>query len=226
MSDPAMDFHVSRVDLIERYAAVLYPVDVSLLLDRLPEKGWVVHATMSGGNVLADGQLATRGNVQLVISTDNKTLGVRGNDPTETVQAYRELQSVTQQISRFPPGVSTDYVEVRYVGWAERGSNPSETLASWWDRFDALRSLSKIASDRLPVEGGRFAQYAVRLTPFGQDAQRQNWAELLVSPQSTSGHSRYHFDLIYRHGDSAVAEKVAEGGEDLVKAILDHIEQT
>ena len=224
MAEPTETVHVTRVDLIERFAAVLYPVELTVLLERLPEQGWVVQATISGGEVLADRELATKGNVQLVVDTGNKLLGVRGNHAAETLEAYRELRAVAQEISRFTPNVSTDYVEIRYRGWTERGANPTEVFASWWSKFDKLSSLGAIVGKRLPAEGAGFGQYGVRMTPVGQDANRQTWAELQIIPHNIAGLTRYHFDLVYRHPESSIAEKVVEDAEALVGAVLAHVE--
>lgn len=214
---------VLRVTLIERFDSVLYPVNLLPLLDRVPELGWVVEDRVEDDEGIRT-KAPKRGNLRLAVDQKNKTLGVDGNDIADVLAGYREIREVARELSDYSPSVDTDYVEFRYIGQASRqGIDPTEVLARWWSGVDQLDGLGRLLGEALPSDVEGFAPYGIRFAPSGVDANRQNWAELTLSPVNTAGRALFHFDLLYRNEESEVTEKVAETADDLIERALNQI---
>ena len=213
-----------QVVLSERFDSVLYPIEIIDLFDRLPEFGWVVSRRMDEQGTLRLRDAPSKGNVRLVIDTANKTLGVSGNDLTETLNEYRGLRSLIRELIEFPPQVVTDYVEFRYTGSISGETNPPQVFSAWWGEYDRAINLGEFLGERLPSDAGPLSPYGIRFAPSGIDANRPNWTEFSITPSNIAGHKYYLFDLLFRHEDAALAERVAESADEILDSALARLE--
>lgn len=212
--------YIREASLIERFDAVLYPIDAIALLDRLPELGWLVARQFDDQGAITFRDTPSKGNARLRIDTGNKTLGVTSNDMGETLAVFKELRDFTRQQFHLPPGVTSDYVELRYIGWIVDGTTPVEVFSSWWSHSQRVLDLGRFLGQRLPSDAEMLIPYGIRFAPYGLDANRPNWAEITITPVAFGGHQRYHFDLIYRNEEFSKTEKVAEAADEIIDATL------
>ena len=214
---------VFRATLMERFDSVLYPINLFALLDRLPELGWVVEDRVDDEEGLRV-KPPKRGNLRVLIGQEHKTLGVTGNVLSEVVVGYQELLDAARELTDFSPLVTTDYVELRYVGQTKRRNvKPTEALGQWWSRTGYASDLGSRLAELLPSDSTTLAPYGLKFAPAGVDANRSNWTELTLQPVSIAGHVRFHFDLLYRHQDAAVTVGVAESADTAIDLALDEI---
>ena len=216
---------VLRAVLIERFDAVLYPIDLVTLIDRLPGEGWVTPEPVIDEQSLRI-EPPVKGGVRLQVDQSNKTLGVWGRDLSETLDAYQQIRALSRELFEFPPAVRTDYVEFRYVGYLKGSGHPLETFERWWSAYERLDLLGRSLGNRLPTDANRLAPYGIRLAPSGLDANRPNWVELQITPLNTSGHSRYFFDLIFRNEESDVTENVVASADSIIEDAVSELERT
>ena len=224
MAGPDRVIHVANLSLIERFASVLYPLDLGELLQWLPEAGWVVPQASPEESVRGQHELATKGNTRLSVDMGNKTVGVRGDDLAETIANFRELRERVHEWLDVESKVTTDYVELRYVGWINGQSSPIETFHSWWADSQLTGQLGAFLGERLPSDSETMSPYGIRFASGRLDANRSNWSELTITPASFAGNRRFHFDLIYRNQDPSATEGVAEAANDLLTATLERLE--
>ena len=182
--------------LIERFHSVLYPFPLERVLDALPSKGWLVpFVEREAGEVKLAGQ-PSKGNVKLVFDVSNKTVGVRGIDPDEALNEFRELSEFLLKDFGLSPEVRTHYVEFRFVGTVDTAGpgskTPPEVLEAWWADHPRSSAFARVMEKWLPGDG--IGVYGVRMATRGKDANRPNWAELTVGPSATSGTRFYNFD--------------------------------
>lgn len=218
--------HTNQATLIERFDSVLYPVDITTLLDRLPELGWLVPRRADDEQGISLTDAPTKGNSRLRINMGNKTLGVTSNDLNETLETYRELRQSIRDLGELSPEVRTDYVEFRYIGWIKGQSSPVQVFSSWWSGYERVVALGKHLGTCLPTEVEALSPYGIRFSPAGLDANRPNWAELSLVPLSTAGTQLYSFDLLFRNEDSKTVESVAETAHDLLESAIRTLEET
>jgi len=216
--------YIHLVSLIERFDAVLYPVDMLALLDHLPELGWVVRRRMTEEGSLNLRGAPTKGNTHLRSDPGNKTLGVAGNDLAEVLTTFRELKGLVETLFEFPPEVTTDYLEFRYVGWIRRESNPTEVFSSWWDGNQRVSQLGDFLQARLPNDASTLSPYGIKFAPARLEPNRPRWTELSITPQNIAGNHRYYFDLLFRHEDRTVCEGVAESADQLLDTTINMLE--
>ena len=228
MSEPATGSrsHTNQANLIERFDAVLYPFDVSTLLDRLPELGWVVPRRTDDEQGMSLAEAPSKGNCRLALNVGNKTLGVRSNDLNEALETYRELRQSIRDLGDLPPEVSTDYVELRYIGWIRGQARPVQVFATWWSADERVVALGKRLGSRLPTDVESLSPHGIRFSPAGLDANRPNWAELQLVPLNTAGTQLYYFDLLFRNEDPAIVESVAEDAQELLESVIRSLEET
>lgn len=221
----SFEIHPFQATLIERFRAVLYPIDLVTLFDLLPQQSWIVPSRRfdEQGNQRLD-TLPSKGNARLRADPGNKTIGVDGNDVSEVLKVFRELREFVRKTHDLSPEVVTDYVEFRYIGWAKGSSNPAETFRAWWGGSERVSSFGALLAKYLPAHGNAFGPYGLRFALSGLDANRPNWGEVQIVPQNISGHLRYAFDILFRDEVAAVAEGVAEQADDLLRAALRHLE--
>ncbi len=213
--------------LIERYSSVLYPFPIESVLDRLPARGWLVpFADRDEGGLKLAG-LVSKGNVKLAFDLGNKTLGVRGIEPTETLAEFQELSQFLMADFGLGPEVTTHYLEWRFTGSVDLGSspkrNPTELLEDWWDGHDRSAVFAQVMEKLLP--GDPIGVYGIRMATKGKAANRPNWTELTLAPDVTAGTRFYNFDLIYRNEDKILVERVAADATAIVIAAIEELER-
>jgi hypothetical protein len=99
-----------------------------------------------------------------------------------------------------------------------------QVFPAWWGEYARATKLGEFLGDQLPSGAPSLRPYGIRFAPVGLDANRPNWAELVITPLNISGHQYYHFDLIFRNEDPAVTEGVAESADELLDSTLVRLE--
>ncbi len=197
---------------------MLYPFPLERLLQDLPEHGWIVPIAEQDESGLKLTAPPSKGNVKLAFDVANKTLGVRGTDPLETLAEFRAvLAFATERFGRGPE-VQRHYVELRFTGTADTGTAADlpipEVLDRWWQGHPRSEALAQRLSEFFP--GDALGAYGIRMASRGKDANRADWTELTIGPSATSGQRIYNFDLILRRQAKAEVEQAAERCKDLI----------
>ena len=177
-----------------------------------------------GGITLTD--TPSKGNTRLRLNLGGKLLGVASNDLSEAIATYRELRVLVRELGDLPPKVRTDYVEFRYIGWIRGQASPVQVFSSWWSGNERVAALGTYLGNHLPSDAETLSPHGIRFAPSGSEANRPNWAELLVTPLNTAGTELYHFDLLFRNEESATTESVAESADDLLDSVIRTLEET
>lgn len=216
---------VNRVTLIARFVAVLYPIDLGMLLDRLPESGWIVSRQLDpvgGGETI--NETPTKGNTKLRFDQSNKTLGVSGNNIDETLQGYQELMHLVNDPVQV--GVDSDihYVELQIIGRLESQRSPDEVFSAWWSAHSQVSDVGNFLASKMPSDSESMGQRGIRFASAGIDANRPNWAELTIYPDNIASNRRYYFNLIYRNVNSAVTEGVTESSVEILRSTIRRLE--
>lgn len=205
--------------LIERFKNVLYPIDIPMLLRLLPSIGYVVRAKTLKGVLEAGEPLATKGNIELLINQDNKTLGVEGSDILEVINGFNELRKLWLEKLDPSPGTETHYVEVIARGIIKSTWNPTAAFTKFWSQFDRMPKLNKIV-------GFDVANFGIRLVPVNMDPNAINWFDLRVEPQVISSANHLFIDVIWRNEDIGKIIKSFKNLDEMVKAIVREVGKT
>ncbi|HEU0022618.1 MAG TPA: hypothetical protein VFR55_13240 [Dehalococcoidia bacterium] len=214
---------ITHITIIERYDTVLYPIDQITLFDRLPELGWLVSRRMDDQGTFSLESMPSKGNSHLRLDRGNKSIGIIGNHLAEVLASYKELTGVVRELFDFAGEVGTDYVEFRYIGRLNGSSRPVETFASWWAEAGRAAELGSFLADKLPSDAVTMSPYGIRFAPSANNANRPNWAELVITPTPAAGSNTYHFDLIYRNESSSVVEQVVESADSIIESTLERL---
>lgn len=213
--------------VLERFNSVLYPYPLEMLLERLPERGWVVPFEDTDDTSVKLKGPASKGSLKLAADQGARTLGVRGIEMAEVLAAFRDVRAFALDTFGLPPAASVWYAEVRYVGTVSvsHSLNKSlpELLDDWWHGHQRADQLGEVLSKWLP--GGPLGAYGLRMATKRLDPNRPNWAELAISPLAVAGARYYRFDLLLRNEDIAAVEKVAEVANELVQAAAEELER-
>ncbi len=123
------------LQLVERFANVLYPFEAADLFRRLPKLGYIVaERILFGARVEVGKPIATKGDVELVMNQDNKTLGIMGRDIESVLTEFKNLREFWTKYLDPSPNTSTHYVEINCSAWAKAQRSPLQAFdpTAWY----------------------------------------------------------------------------------------------
>lgn len=206
-----------RAAVIERFSSVLYPLDIAELLRQLPTIGYVVPELVLRGTPEVGKPIAQKGDIELVINQDNKTIGVRGREAEKAVVSFKELRDFYLQRLDPSPGLATQYLEFDGEGWARSENNPSASFASFWSDYGPLQELGVILeSDAV--------NFGVQLVPPNKDPNTPDWFHIYLEPLIPSAARRYHVRCIWRDTDVEQLLKKFAKIDDTLQNLIKKIE--
>ena len=220
MSDAEqVEFTWQSVSVIQRFSSVLYPLDTYELLRQAPTIGYVVSDLVLRGIMEAGKPAAQKGDIELLVNQDNKTLGVKGRDVDEAITAFKELQAFYIERLDPSPGLATQYVEFDGQGWAKSGHNPTTAFASFWSDFVPLQDLGSALGEDV-------SHFGIELVPPNRDPNTAEWFHITINPFVPSAAKRYVFRFLWRDPDvEGMLSKVAHT-EDILRKLIRKIERS
>ena len=180
-----------QVTVSERFSSVLYPLDFLELLRQIPTIGYVVPELVQRGTIEAGKPIATKGDVELIINTDNKTIGIKGRDPKSAVMSFEELRQFYLERLDTSPGLTTQYVEFNGAGWAKSEKDPTEICTQFWANYAPLRDLGRILQADI-------TNFGMQLVPSNKDPNDPEWFHIYIEPLIVSSRRRYRITWIQR----------------------------
>ena len=215
---PARKVEISwaKVALIERYSAVLYPIDLPDLLSRLPTQGYVVPEKVFYGS-LPQEEMATKGDVHLRFNPDNKTLGVQGRTIDGVLTAFVELQEFLKKEIDPNPDLSTHYVELTGQGTTKTGKDPLSVFSAYWSQTNLFEPLKELLGEETVNRG-------IELVPANCTPNSASWFHLRIQPLLTSPHRSYYVDIVWRNPSVDKMLGVAKHLEETISKLIKEIE--
>ena len=141
-----------QVSVIEGFSSVLYPLDVFELLKQLPSIGYVVPELVLRGTPEQGRPIAIKGDVELIINQEGRTIGVRGRDVEKVVESYRELRGFYMERLDPSPGLATRYLEFDGRGWASSDGNPNAVFTKFWNNHQSWQFTLKSLANKGPCD--------------------------------------------------------------------------
>ncbi|MBI2857538.1 MAG: hypothetical protein HYX90_00550 [Chloroflexi bacterium] len=206
-----------EVSILERFSSVLYPIDIMELLRLLPTIEYLVPALVLRGTPEIGKPIATKGDAELVLNQENKTIGIRGRDIATAVKWFTELRKFYMEKLDPSPGLETQYVEINCEGWAKSGTSPNASFASFWSNCHELEELGAIV-------GKDAVNYGIQLAPANTDPNRPDWFHFYIEPLIVSSDKRYRVKCIWRESQAEPALTKFVGIEGLVEKMIRKIE--
>ncbi|MCL0066154.1 hypothetical protein M1N79_04690 [Dehalococcoidia bacterium] len=206
------------LSLNERFKNVLYPVDLPVLLRLLPNIGYVVTKKILKG-VLEPGEpWAVKGNVELLVNQDNKTLGVEGREISQVVDGFSELRAFWLDELSPCPDAETHYVELAGNGILRSLKNPTEVFTRFWSQSERLQRLSKTV-------GLDAVNFGLRLVPQNAAPNNADWFDLLIQPDVISSGNHYRINIAWRNKDVQTALESFRKVNETIRAVIREIER-
>jgi len=206
-----------KVAIIERFSSVLYPLDSLELLRQLPTIGYVVPELALTVRTDSNKPIAQKGDIELVMNQDNKTIGVVGRSIEKTIGSFEELRKFYSERLDPSSGLATQYIEFDGDGWAKSGSSPIASFASFWSDFASFEALGGIV-------GSDVVDFGVHLAPVNRDPNSPEWLHVIIEPLIPSATSRYRLKYVLRSADTEQLLKKFASIEDTVRRMIKKIE--
>lgn len=205
--------HWRRISLVERFSAIVFPLDVEELLAELPELGYIVPADKErlapqGQQLALTRELATKGELRLRLNQDAKILGVEGKQATEVLEAFKLLRNVCKERLDPSKGFASAFVEIVGTAWATTGKQPSQVFSKVWAGspvFDKLNQALKMTT----------TQRGIRLVS-SLEIEAPSYREIDISPLIPTA-SRYHIEVVWRE---PTLERIFEAMEGLDSTLI------
>ena len=217
-NEQGLELRWISVRLVERFRNVLYPIDIPMLLRLLPNIGYVVPEKGLKGVIEPGGALAIKGNLELILNQDNRTLGVSGRDVSEVLEGFNELRSFWTVHLNPSPSAETHYIELGGEGIISSQNNPSRVFSEFWGRFDIMQKLSGIV-------GLDVTNFGFRLVPRNIEVNNTEWFDLRIQPQVISSANQYYINIVWRSKDMEVALNSFTKVNDKIDALIRKIER-
>ena len=209
-----------RVSLIERFATVLYPFEPTELLRELPKLGYIVAERILFGARLESGKpIATKGNVELIINQDNKTLGVMGRDIESVLTEFMNLREFWMKQLDPSPNTRTHYVEIDCDAWAKAQRSPIEAFGGLWEGSARMQRLGKLLKCDVTTFG-------LDICPPNTDTNSPDWFEIWIHPVVASSNTRYHIKVIWRKQQLDDVLRILKDIDNTVKEVILEIERS
>ncbi len=214
-----IDLNWSKMHLIERFDTVLYPLDVGEMLRQLPKLGYVVAERILYGARLEEGMpLAIKGDVEIRLNQDNKTIGIMGYNADKILEEFKILRDWwTQQLDP-SPNMRTDYVEFDCAGWAKTQQSPLQTFNDWWKGTSKIDRFKKVLQNDVTTFG-------LSLCPPQTDPNNPRWFHITIDPLIPAANSRYNIRVIWREEDLEAVLNKFKNIDSIVKNIIAEIER-
>ncbi|MBE9501119.1 MAG: hypothetical protein KAX23_03735 [Dehalococcoidia bacterium] len=206
-----------QVTVIERFSSVLYPLDILELLKQIPTIGYVVPELVLRGTLEAGKPIATKGDVELIIDQDKKTVGVKGRDPDNAVESFQELRQFCLERLDPSPGLTTQYVEFDGQGWAKSEKDPTEICSRFWASYTPLRDLGRMLEADV-------TNFGLQLVPSNKDPNDPEWFHIYIEPLIFSSRRRYRLRCIWRGSDLEQLLMKFSKVEDSLERLISKIE--
>ena len=206
-----------RVSIIQRFSSALYPLDVFELLKQLPTIGYVVPDLVLRGTGEAGKPIAQKGDIELAINQDNKTIGVVGRALDKTIASFGELRDFYLERVDPSPGLATHYLEIDGDGWAKSGNSPTASFASFWSEHRPLQELGTILGEDV-------VNFGVQMVPPNRDPNAPEWFHIYLDPLIPSANKRYHFRFVWRGADMEKMLNNSAKAEDMLRRLIKKIE--
>jgi hypothetical protein len=212
-----LDVQWISLQLIERFMNVLFPIEISVLLRLLPTLGYIVPNKRLKGVIEPGEALAVKGNIELLLSPENKTLGVEGRDISETISGFNELRTFWVDKLNPEPPAETHYVEIVANGIVKSSENPSKTINHFWAGFDRLQRLNKII-------GFDVSNFGLHLVTNKMEPNNPEWFDISIQPQIVSSANHYYVNVIWRTKDLNQALENFKNLSDILGKLVHEIE--
>jgi hypothetical protein len=206
-----------QVAVIERFSSVLYPLDIFELLKQLPTIGYVVPELVLRGPTEERQPIATKGDIELVINQDNKTIGVRGRDTETVVASFQELRDFYLERLDPSPGLATHYLEFNGQGWVRSKANPTQVCSGFWADYAPLQGLGRLLEMDI-------TNFGLQLVPANRDPNDPNWFHIYIEPLIASSSKRYRIQWIWRGSDTVELLKRFSKVDETLQRLISKIE--
>ncbi len=209
-----------RLRLVERFANVLYPIDLFELLRQLPKAGYVVPPKIFKGVIEPGEAAALKGNVELVANQDIRTLGIEGHEisPAEIIDSFNELRSFWHEKLEPSRSIETHYFELTGEAWVKTRKNPVKVFGQYWAQFSKMQELNKIL-------GCEASNFGLQLTPTNTDPNNANWFDVRIHPLIVSSTNCYYINLVWRNEDIDKAIKAFSKMDSTIANLILEVER-
>lgn len=207
------------VSVIQRFSSVLYPLDIYELLRQAPTIGYVVSDLLFRGTLEAGKPAAQKGDIELLVNQDNKTLGVKGRDVDDAITAFKELQAFYIERLDPSPGLATQYIEFDGQSWAKSGHNPTAAFASFWSDFAPLQDLGSVLGEDV-------SHFGIELVSPNRDPNTAEWFHIIIKPFVPSAAKRYVIRFLWRGPDVEGMLSKFSQIEDILRKLIRKIERS
>ena len=207
-----------RVTLLERFLNVLYPIDMAVLLRELPQIGYVVPRKVLKGVLELGEALAIKGDIELLINQDNKTIGVEGREVIGVIDSFKELRNFWLEKLNPSPKAETHYIEIGGQGYVLTDRNPMTVFGDFWADSKKIGVLGGII-------GLDVMNFGLRLVSKDNEVNSPDWFDLRIQPQVISSENQYYVNLVWRCKDMQVALENFKKIDEITRSLAREVEK-
>jgi hypothetical protein len=207
-----------RITLSQRFKNILFPINIPLLLNSLPQIGYIVPRKVLRGVLEAGEALAVKGNVELVINEANKIFGVQARTLKDAIDGFNELRTFYTEHLNPIPVPELHFVEFLGDGFIYSQNNPSKIISNLYSKFGEMNIFSRIL-------GSDVTNFGIRLVPSEPNPDNPNWFDLRIEPQIVSSGNSYYTSVVWRNTDLQTGMNSIGKMEETIIRLIKEIEK-
>ncbi|MDO8635760.1 MAG: hypothetical protein Q7R34_05870 [Dehalococcoidia bacterium] len=179
------------------FRQVLFPIDVKLLLNILPEEGYILEEDVAkirhrfGPQISLSGDIARKGDFRLALSSEKGFIGIDGPDPESVLEEIVNIKKILQDRLEIQIDEMASFYEFLAEGSLKGAKPPIQTFPLVSKQLNLISMIAKILEENVSL-------YGLRLATSGQDPNRAEYLDFRLEPNVTSAMNLYSFSAVYR----------------------------
>lgn len=207
------------------FRKLLFPIDVRLFLNILPEEGYILEEDVFkirrrfGGQITISGDIARKGDFRLAINSEKGFIGVDGPEPLSVVEEISTLTKVLEDRLQIDLESTASFYEFLADGSLKTTKPPLETFLQASEAFLPMAKISKAFGENVSF-------YGLRLASAGQEPNQPDFLDIRIEPNIVHTRNFYSFSATYRMSEFDKVAEFAKGFSSKLTDIIRILEQT
>ncbi len=212
----ALDLQNMNVRLSIRFNFVLFPFDVSELLEQLGQAGYfpmIPSPPKLVGQVRLNykGMIAQKGTVGVEINDDRGVIAVVSPVPDLTIQGFNEVLQIVKDKLGVDLMGRADFYEMLSSFDVNTGKNALESMVKFNEKNGGLAEIGKMI-------GQEVSGFTLRIIPKSGTPSSTDWFDMTIEPNVIKPRTNYKVLSIFRSKEkSKVDDFIRSFGESLAR---------
>jgi len=217
-----LDLQNMNVRLSIRFNFVLFPFDVSELLEHLGQSGYFPTVPLPPkfvGQVRLNykGKIAQKGAIEVEINDDRGVIAVASTVPGLTIQGFNEVLQIVKDKLGVDLMGQADFYEMMASFEVKTGKNALETMVRFNEKNGGFAEIGKII-------GQEVSGFTLRIVRKDAVPSSSEWMDMTIEPNIIKSSTSYKVLLVFRSKEKSKVDGFIQSFGENLSRIFETIE--